>query len=115
MRIEAWKEDHASELPSWLKAIGEIDAYCSLATFAYNHPEYIYPEISSQPFEMTAKALGHPLMNRDKCIRNNINITKRPFFIIITGANMAGKSTYLRTVGTTICLPASVPPYGPNK
>ena len=103
-QIEAWKEDHASELPSWLKAIGEIDAYCSLATFAYNHPEYIYPEISSQPFEMTAKALGHPLMNRDKCIRNNINITKRPFFIIITGANMAGKSTYLRTVGINYLL-----------
>lgn len=104
MRIEAWKENHASELSSWLKAIGEMDAYCSLATYAYNHPDYIFPEITSQPFAMEAEALGHPLMNRDKCVRNNINITKRPFFIIITGANMAGKSTYLRTVGINYLL-----------
>ena len=47
---------------------------------------------------MQAKALGHPLMDRNKCVRNGIDIDKRPFFIIITGANMAGKSTYLRTV-----------------
>lgn len=99
MRIEAWKENYASELPQWLEAIGEMDAYCSLATFAYNHPDYIYPQIKSTPFCMTAEALGHPLMNRTKCIRNDINIAKRPFFVIITGANMAGKSTYLRTIG----------------
>lgn len=104
MRIEAWKENHASELSLWLKAIGEMDAYCSLATFSYNHPEYIYPEIDSQPFAMEAEALGHPLMNRDKCVRNDINIAKRPFFVIITGANMAGKSTYLRTVGINYLL-----------
>lgn len=104
MRIEAWKEKHASELPSWLKAIGEMDAYCSLATFAYNHPEYIYPQITSTPFSMEAEALGHPLMNRDKCVCNDIDIAKRPFFIIITGANMAGKSTYLRTVGINYLL-----------
>ena len=104
MRIEAWKEKHTSELPSWLKAIGEMDAYCSLATFAYNHPEYIYPQITSTPFSMEAEALGHPLMNRDKCVCNDIDIAKRPFFIIITGANMAGKSTYLRTVGINYLL-----------
>ena len=43
MRIEKWKEIHASDLPRWIETIGEIDAYCSLATFAYNHPDYIYP------------------------------------------------------------------------
>ena len=81
-----------------------MDAYCSLATFAYNHPEYIYPQITSTPFSMEAEALGHPLMNRDKCVCNDIDIAKRPFFIIITGANMAGKSTYLRTVGINYLL-----------
>lgn len=104
MRIEAWKENHASELASWLKAIAEMDAYCSLAAYAYNHPEYTYPEITPQPFAMEAEALGHPLMNRDKCVLNDISITKQPFFIIITGANMAGKSTYLRTVGINYLL-----------
>lgn len=104
MKIEQWKEVHASDLPRWIETVGEIDAYCSLATFAYNHPEYIYPKINSHSFHMQAKALGHPLMDRNKCVRNGIDIDKRPFFIIITGANMAGKSTYLRTVGVNYLL-----------
>lgn len=104
IRIESWKEEFANDLPRWLKVIGEIDAYCSLATFAYNHPDYIYPEIVSTPFRIKAKALGHPLMNKNKCIRNDVDMEKRPFFIIVTGANMAGKSTYLRTVGINYLL-----------
>ena len=104
MRIEAWKEQYASELPRWLKAIGHMDALCSLATFAYNHPDYAYPTLSKHPFHLNAKEMGHPLMHRDKCIRNDIHMDKRPFFIIITGANMAGKSTYLRTVGINYLL-----------
>lgn len=104
MRIEAWKEEFADDLPRWLKVIGEADAYCSLATFAYNHPDYIYPEIASGSFRIKAKALGHPLMNRNKCVRNDVDIERQPFFIIITGANMAGKSTYLRTVGINYLL-----------
>lgn len=104
MRIEQWKDTHANDLPRWIETIGEIDAYCSLATFAYNHPEYIYPKICSQSFHLQANGLGHPLMDRNKCVRNGIDIDKRPFFIIITGANMAGKSTYLRTVGVNYLL-----------
>lgn len=104
MKIETWKESFAANLPHWLEAIGEMDAYCSLATFAYNHPGYVFPEITSKPFCMEAEALGHPLMDRDKCVRNDIQIAKRPFFVIITGANMAGKSTYLRTIGVSYLL-----------
>ena len=95
---------NASLFLHWLEAIGEMDAYCSLATFAYNHPGYVFPEIASKPFCMEAEALGHPLMDRDKCVRNDIQIAKRPFFVIITGANMAGKSTYLRTIGVSYLL-----------
>jgi len=104
MRIEGWKEQYSSELPRWLTAIAHMDALCSLATFAYNHPDYSYPAIATRPFRFRAKEMGHPLMNRDKCVRNDIDIEKRPFFIIITGANMAGKSTYLRTVGINYLL-----------
>lgn len=104
MRIEAWRESYAADMPHWLEAIREMEAYCSLATFAYNHPNYIYPQIATSPFCARAKALGHPLMNRDKCVRNDIDIAKRPFFVIITGANMAGKSTYLRTIGINYLL-----------
>ena len=100
------------ELPHWLSALGQMDALNSLATFAYNHPDYSYPtlldkadmiaakvNISSDTkkadtgntgnntrFMLRAKALGHPLMHRDRCVRNDIDMEKRPFFIIITGA-----------------------------
>ena len=57
MRIEKWKEIHASDLPRWIETIGEIDAYCSLATFAYNHPDYIYPTIAAQSFHLQAGGL----------------------------------------------------------
>lgn len=104
MRIEAWKEDCASDLPKWLEAIAYTDAICSLANFAYNNPDFNYPEITTQPFQLEAQAMGHPLMSREKCVRNDIDMEKRPYFIIITGANMAGKSTYLRTVGVNYLL-----------
>ncbi|KAA6328095.1 DNA mismatch repair protein MutS [termite gut metagenome] len=104
MKIETWKESHACDLPQWLEAIGETDALCSLATYAYNHPNYTYPQLTPVPFQMQAKAMGHPLMQRDKCVRNDIDIQQYPFFVIITGANMAGKSTYLRTVGINYLL-----------
>ena len=115
MRIERWKEQHASALPRWIDAIGETDALCSLATFAYNHPEgYSYPDIlgdtntgtdnTETPFQLVAETMGHPLIPRDRCVRNDIALERRPGFIVITGANMAGKSTYLRTVGVNLLL-----------
>ena len=107
MRIERWKEQHAASLPGWLDAIGRTDALMSLATFAYNHPDYTYPTLTDateQSFTFRATALGHPLMRRDRCVRNDFRMEQRPEFIIITGANMAGKSTYLRTVGINFLL-----------
>ena len=108
MRIERWKEQHASMLPRWIEAIGEMDALNSLATFAYNHPDYVYPCIAEAQTEhdfcLQARQLGHPLMHRDRCVRNDVDICKRPYFLIITGANMAGKSTYLRTIGINYLL-----------
>lgn len=107
IRIETWKEQYAADLPRWLEAIGQIDALNSLATFAYNHPDYTYPNILDKvpsSFRFCATALGHPLMHRDRCVHNDLTMEKRPYFIIITGANMAGKSTYLRTIGVNYLL-----------
>lgn len=104
MNLERWIGQHAEEIPQWFEALGRFDAYCSLAGFAFNHPDYIYPEIADSYFKMSGKALGHPLLRRDVCVRNDISIEKSPWFLIITGANMAGKSTYLRTVGVNYLL-----------
>lgn len=104
MRIEQWRHDYGKYLLHWLDVLGEIDALCSVATFAYNHPTYTYPSIAEKPFVFHAKDMGHPLMPARQCITNDACIPSRPFFVIITGANMAGKSTYLRTIGVNYIL-----------
>lgn len=104
MHIEQWIARHGSKLKQWFKALGEFDACSSLATFRFNHPDYIFPSLADHYFSMKGKALGHPLMNRTTCVRNDIDIEKAPWFLIITGANMAGKSTYLRTIGVNYLL-----------
>lgn len=104
VRIERWKERYGHHLMQWLETVGELDALCSLGTFAYNHPDYSYPSISDKPFQFIATAMGHPLMPAEQCVKNDALIPSRPFFLIITGANMAGKSTYLRTIGVNYLL-----------
>jgi DNA mismatch repair ATPase MutS len=98
IKIEKWIDEYGKQIESWFSALAEFDALVSLALFAHNHPEYAYPTIAEQ-YTFKAKALGHPLLHRNKCVKNDVDISKRPFFMVVTGANMAGKSTYLRTVG----------------
>ena len=104
LRIERYKEEHGAHLLQWLEALGNLDALCVLGTFAFNHPEYSYPILTDEPFVFRAKGMGHPLMSRKQCVVNNAEIPQRPYFLIITGANMAGKSTYLRTIGCNYLL-----------
>lgn len=104
VRIERWKEHYGRYVMGWLETIGKMDALCSLATFAYNHPNYTYPTVTDTPFCFEATEIGHPLMAETQCIKNDALIPSRPYFLIITGANMAGKSTYLRTIGVNYLL-----------
>lgn len=104
VRIEKWKDKYGEHLIEWIECVGKIDAMCSLATFSYNHPSYPFPEISSTPFCLEAMDMGHPLMMESQCIKNDAHIPSKPYFLIITGANMAGKSTYLRTIGINYLL-----------
>ncbi len=104
MAIDSWKVRNGEKLGQWLLALGTFDAFCSMGKFAYNHPDFVYPEISGSYFDMEGKSLGHPLMYRDTCIKNDIHFHATPYFMIVTGANMAGKSTYLRTIGINYLL-----------
>jgi hypothetical protein len=104
IQLQEWKEKQGVNLLQWIEVLGEFDAYCSLGIFTFNHPDYTFPVFIDTYFKLEGKALGHPLMNRDRCVKNNITIEKHPFFLIITGANMAGKSTYLRTIGVNFVL-----------
>ena len=104
LRIEQWKQTYGKNLHLWLSTLGEMDAIMSIGTFAFNHPDYTYPIISNKPFIFESKGMGHPLMPVAQCVRNDASIPYQPYFIIITGANMAGKSTYLRTIGCNYVL-----------
>lgn len=102
--LERWKAHHKGNIARWLDALAQFDALSSLGGFAFNHPDYVYPNIAEAYFCMEGRGLGHPLLRRDVCVKNDIEIRKNPWFLIITGANMAGKSTYLRTVGVNYLL-----------
>ncbi len=104
LNIEKWKVAYKEQIGNWLNALANFDALSSLGGFSFNHPNYIYPSISSEYFEMKGIGLGHPLLDRNVCVCNDISIANAPHFMIVTGANMAGKSTYLRTVGVNYLL-----------
>lgn len=98
-RTERWQARHKEELPAWLEVLAEADALCSLANFHFNHPQSIFPSITNEGPLLKATALGHPLIPPRSRVDNPIDIPGWKHFTVITGANMAGKSTYLRTAG----------------
>lgn len=103
IKIEKWVKENKELIDQWFNVIGEFDSFISLAIFAYNHPNYTYPEVVDK-YMFEAKELGHPMINRNVCITNDVDISDHPYFLVVTGANMAGKSTYLRTVGLNMML-----------
>lgn len=113
--LEKWKEESKNQFPEWLKQVGEIDAFISLANFAFNNPGYCYPEQSDQGIVFTASMLGHPLIGQEKRVCNDFSISGKGKVFIITGANMAGKSTFLRTVAVNFILAFTGAPVCANK
>lgn len=103
IKIEKWIEENKDNINQWFNTIGEFDSFMSLAIFSYNHPNYIFPEVADN-YTFEAKDLGHPMIRREVCVTNDVNIAHHPYFLVVTGANMAGKSTYLRTVGLNMVL-----------
>jgi len=90
-------------LPGWLDKLYEFETLNSLAEYGYVNPEYSFPEITKKPSELAVKKLGHPLLQSGKRISNDFEI-KQNEIIIITGSNMSGKSTFLKTLGVNLCL-----------
>ncbi len=102
--LENWKQKSGSNLRNWLDTIGEMEALSSLATLNSDHPEWAVPEIVEDTPVYTAKSLGHPLLPEAARKRNDLKIQDEVRVLLITGSNMSGKSTYLRTTGINLVL-----------
>jgi hypothetical protein len=102
-QVEQWISKYAHTVEDWFEVIAFFDAYISLSNFAFNHPEFVWPDINQNKVTINAKQLGHPLLNKSKRIDSDVIISKEQFFIV-TGANMAGKSTFLRTIALHIIM-----------
>lgn len=103
-QVEKWKAENQKKLPKWMDAIGEFDALISVALFAANQPNYNYPEVSSKSNTLNFTKVGHPMIDEAKLVKNNYSIEGAAKIDILTGANMAGKSTFLRTIGINLIL-----------
>ena len=101
---EAWRSAHGAAVRSWLRSIGEAEALLSLSAYSYEHPADPFPEfVEGQPC-FSAIELGHPLIPAEKCVRNNISVCGETRVLLISGSNMSGKSTLMRSVGINTVL-----------
>lgn len=102
-RYERLRAATAAALPGWLEALGRIEAAAALAGFAWLHPEYAFPEMHDKP-ALAARTLGHPLIPAARRVANDVRLDGLGSVALLTGSNMSGKSTFLRTIGVNICL-----------
>ena len=103
-QLEKWKQQQQQKIHHWFEAVAEQEALSSLANLAFNHPSWIFPVIRKDWFKLICREAGHPLIPVTKCVTNNFEMDGHPQLAFITGSNMAGKSTFLRTIGTNLVL-----------
>jgi hypothetical protein len=102
--IEAWRSRVGPAIGRWLAVVGEFEALCALAAYAYENPGDPYPEIVTDGPCFEGEGLGHPLLPIDRCVRNDLVLNSEVRVLIVSGSNMSGKSTLLRTVGINAVL-----------
>jgi hypothetical protein len=102
--VDAWRRVYGRDVPAWLAAVGEMEALGSLATYRYEHPDDPFPEIVEGVATFDAERLGHPLLPTDRVVRNDVQVCGDTRVLIVSGSNMSGKSTLLRTCGINAVL-----------
>ena len=101
--VEKWITKYAHKVDDWFEVVTFFDAFNSFGNYAFNHQSFTYPTLTDEPVTILADGLGHPLLNPEKRIDSDLKLEEQQFFIV-TGANMAGKSTFLRTVALHIVM-----------
>jgi DNA mismatch repair ATPase MutS len=101
--LENWKKTSGASLEKWFEAIGEVEALCSLSVLKHDNPEWAEPEFSEGSLCYEAKELGHPLLSKTR-VTNDLQLRNNASVMLITGSNMSGKSTLLRTAGINLVL-----------
>jgi len=104
VRVEDWRALSGTAVRRWLNAAGEMEALCSLASHAFEHPADPFPEFAAGGPCIEAEAIGHPLLAEDKVVRNDIRLGGALQVVVVSGSNMSGKSTMLRTLGVNVVL-----------
>src|SRR5690606_5107208 len=104
LAAERWRSAHGHRVRGWLEAIAELEALMSIAAYSYEHPDDAFPELVEGPATFVGTDLGHPLMPDAKCVRNDVTLADPVRALLISGSNMSGKSTLLRTVGINTVL-----------
>jgi predicted DNA-binding protein YlxM (UPF0122 family) len=102
--LENWKKQNHENLQTWFDVLAYFESLNSFATIHFNNPDWVFPNLRGEHFYFKATALGHPLIPAAKRVNNFIDIDKAGKIIIVTGSNMAGKSTYLRSIGVNVVL-----------
>ena len=103
-KVTNWFEIHAEKTTQWFGVVGSLEALISLANIQTNHTEWNYPVFHKNGFHLEGKNLGHPLIPMKERVYNDFSLKKDSWINIVTGSNMAGKSTFLRTIGVNIIL-----------
>lgn len=104
LAVERWRRRHGAQVVAWLAGVGEIEALSSLATRAFEHPEDAFPVIRDGQPRFEAESLGHPLLASTRLVRNDVRLGDSARLLIVSGSNMSGKSTLLRSVGINAVL-----------
>lgn len=99
-----WKKKYINKAENWFDAIHQIDALADMASYAFANPQFVYPSISEDSHELDAKEIAHPLIKSEQRISNDFTLSEKGTLGLITGSNMSGKSTFLRTIGVNLVL-----------
>ncbi len=102
--LEWWQVRHGRSVRHWLESVGELESLSSLAAVAADHPQWAFPKVDASAPSFDAKALGHPLLNPQAGVRNDVRLGPPGSFLLVTGSNMSGKSTLLRSIGVNATL-----------